>query len=234
VLFALSGCTASPQTERERTDVAMLGKAALAMWWDMAPAMRAEFEDWHSHEHFPERLSLPGFLRASRWAGVGSDGFFVMYELEAHDKLSSPEYLARLNDPTPWSRKLMPHHANMVRSQCEVVSSRGAVTGRHVLTLRSAPGAEVQPALDAVSRFDEITARRGIAGAHLLETRAPRIDATAEQKIRSHADREAGWILLFCGYESRALEGLAPLCPPHWTVGRYELSLAALPTDLRD
>ena len=84
----------------------MLGKAALAMWWDMAPAMRAEFEDWHSHEHFPERLSLPGFLRASRWAGVDTDGFFVMYELKAHEDLSSPEYLARLNDPTPWSRKL--------------------------------------------------------------------------------------------------------------------------------
>jgi hypothetical protein len=70
--------------------MAMLGKAALAMWWDMAPAMRAEFEDWHSHEHFPERLSLPGFLRASRWAGVGTDSFFVMYELQAHETLSSP------------------------------------------------------------------------------------------------------------------------------------------------
>jgi hypothetical protein len=211
----------------------MLGKAALAMWWDMAPAMRAEFEDWHSHEHFPERLSLPGFLRASRWAGVGTDGFFVMYELQAHENLSSPEYLACLNDPTPWSRKLMPHHLNMVRSQCDVVSSRGAAVARHALTLRSAPGAEAKHALDAVSRFDEITARRGVAGAHLLETRAPRIDPTVEQKIRGHADREAGWILVFCGYESQALQELTPLCPPDWTVGRYELSLAALPTDMR-
>ncbi|WP_349741034.1 hypothetical protein [Roseateles cavernae] len=30
-----------------------------------------EFEHWHSHEHFPERLALPGFLRALRWADAG-------------------------------------------------------------------------------------------------------------------------------------------------------------------
>jgi hypothetical protein len=38
--------------------MALPGKAALAMWWDMAPGMRAEFEDGHSHEHFPERLAI--------------------------------------------------------------------------------------------------------------------------------------------------------------------------------
>ena len=52
-----------------------LGSAAIAMWWDIAPAQRKEFEDWHSHEHFPERLSIPGFLRASRWAGA-NESFF--------------------------------------------------------------------------------------------------------------------------------------------------------------
>lgn len=45
----------------------MLGSAAVAMWWDIAPEMRAEWEDWHSHEHMPERLGIPGFLRGSRW-----------------------------------------------------------------------------------------------------------------------------------------------------------------------
>ena len=45
----------------------MLGKAAVAMWWDIAPDMKAEFEDWHTHEHMPERLAIPGFLRGMRW-----------------------------------------------------------------------------------------------------------------------------------------------------------------------
>ena len=45
----------------------MLGRAAVAMWWDVPPEVRAEWEDWHSHEHMPERLGIPGFLRGTRW-----------------------------------------------------------------------------------------------------------------------------------------------------------------------
>ena len=108
----------------------LLGKAALAMWWDMAPEMRAEFEDWHSHEHFPERLAIPGFRRGQRWrSATGGDGVFVMYELEGHEVLSSPHYLARLNAPTPWSTSMMPHHRNMVRSQSRVLESCGGARG---------------------------------------------------------------------------------------------------------
>ncbi|HUG22283.1 MAG TPA: hypothetical protein VMN83_07135, partial [Albitalea sp.] len=76
----------------------MRGQAALAMWWDMAPGVCDEFEHWHSHEHFPERLALPGFQRASRWAEAdGGEGFFVLYELATYEALVSAEYLASLN-----------------------------------------------------------------------------------------------------------------------------------------
>ena len=81
------------------------------MWWDIAPAVKADFEDWHSHEHFPERLGVPGFRRGSRWrSATGGEGVVVMYELEAYDTLSSSHDLARLNAPTPWSTRMMPHH----------------------------------------------------------------------------------------------------------------------------
>ena len=45
----------------------MLGKAAVAIWCDVAYGVRPEFDDWHAHEHMPERLAIPGFLRGSRW-----------------------------------------------------------------------------------------------------------------------------------------------------------------------
>jgi hypothetical protein len=82
--------------------MALLGSGALAMFWDMEPAMRAEFEDWHSHEHFPERLGVPGFRRASRWmSATGDDAVFVLYEVATHDVLGSAAYAAHLNAPTP-------------------------------------------------------------------------------------------------------------------------------------
>ena len=81
----------------------MLGRAALAMWWDVPCEARDELEHWHAFEHVPERLSIDGFLRASRWTDAsGGDGFFVMYELSAHDVFASQAYLTRLNAPTPW------------------------------------------------------------------------------------------------------------------------------------
>ena len=191
--------------------MALLGKGALAMWWDMAAEHRAEFEHWHSHEHFPERMGIPGFLRGSRWAAAdGSEGFFVMYELEDYGTLTSPGYLARLNDPSPWSTRLMPHHRNMVRSQCRVLESAGGAIARHALTLRLSPAPGQESALRAflAAQAKEIAAQAGTTAAHLLQTQTPAIAATTEQKIRGGADLAADWIVVACGYELDALKAL--------------------------
>lgn len=190
--------------------MALLGKAALAMWWDMDEAMRAEFEHWHSHEHFPERLAIPGFLRASRWASAaGGPGFFVLYEMTDHAVLSSAGYLARLNAPTPWSKRLMPHHRNMVRSQCHVLESAGGAIARHLLTLRLSPQAGREEALRAHLRgqFAQWVQQPGLTAAHLLRTEAPAIAMTEEQRIRG-GDGAADWIVLIGAYDAAALAQL--------------------------
>lgn len=191
--------------------MALLGDAALAMWWDMAPAVRAEFQDWHTHEHFPERLSLPGFRRASRWqAADGGAGFFVLYELASHDVLSSPAYLARLNAPTPWSTQLMPHHANMVRSQCRVDASQGCAIAAHALTVRLSPQPSARDALQAHLRalLAATSSRPGFVGAHLLHTETPTLARTTEQAIRGH-DQAADWICVVTGYDADVLCALS-------------------------
>src|SRR4051812_17898616 len=182
--------------------MALLGQAALAMWWDIAPAVRTEFQDWHSHEHFHERLALPGFNRATRWASLEGEGFFVLYELASHDVLASPEYLARLNAPTPWSVKLMPHHRNMVRSQCRVEDSRGSGIGGVALTLRFSPQPGQEQALRSQVQqwIGAVRPQPGITGAHFLRTDPPAVARTSEQQLRGNADTQAAWILLVTGY----------------------------------
>lgn len=220
--------------------MALLGESALAMWWDMASDMRAEFEHWHSHEHFPERLALPGFLRASRWSATdGGDGFFIFYELRDHAALSSPEYLSRLNAPTPWSTRLMPHHRNMVRSQTRVLHSHGAGVARHAMTLRLSPRDGAAQRLQAALRslIEGLPLRAGLAGAHLLRTDTPAIAPTTEQKIRGSADRSADWVFIVCAYdlevlrllgdEALALPALHALgAAPGAVAGWYSLSLS--------
>jgi len=225
--------------------MALLGKAAVAMWWDMAREQRAEFEDWHSHEHFPERMGIPGFLRGSRWAAAdGGVGFFVFYELDAYATLTSPDYLARLNDPTPWSKKMMPHHRNMVRSQCRVIASHGGGIGGAMLTLRLSPQPGRASALsahlhDVVARLPE---QGSFTGAHLLHTDTPPSGQTEEQRIRG-GDAAADWIVLVSGSSSDALQEIAHglLAPkelekdgaaPGALPGLFRLKYAMTPQDL--
>jgi hypothetical protein len=219
--------------------MALLGSAAIAMWWDIAPAQRIEFEDWHSHEHFPERLSIPGFLRGSRWSG-SNGGFFVMYELETYDTLTSPHYLERLNNPTPWSTRMMPHHRNMVRSQCRVIASYGGGIAGSLLTMRVSPEASQADAargalLDALQK---VPLAIGLTGGHLLVTDTPQLAQTKEQAIRGGKDAVADWIMVVSGYDARALEDLAATKLASLGLGAaqhdiYRLSYAATPRDLQ-
>ncbi|WP_332825654.1 hypothetical protein [Ramlibacter sp.] len=192
--------------------MSLLGKAALAMWWHMAPTARSDFEDWHAHEHFPERLSIPGFRRGTRWMDArGGEPVFVMYELEDYDVIASAPYLARLNAPTPWSTRLMPHHRNMVRSQCRVLESVGGVVAAHALTVRLSPAAGEAGRLRAAMKAltGTLPTRRGLVGVHLLQHEAPPIATTTEQKIRGNSDQVADWVVVACGYDREAIEALA-------------------------
>jgi hypothetical protein len=224
--------------------MALRGAGALAMWWTMAAPMRREFEHWHSHEHFPERLGIPGFLRASRWLDAdGGDGVFVLYELASHAVLSSPPYLARLDAPTPWSTALMPHHRGMVRAQCHVDASSGGAIARYAMTLRFA----LDPArADAFTqalrpRLARACAADGAVGAHLLRHESPAIAQTAEQVIRGGGDRPADRVLVVTGYASDSLRAIADGLVAGLDPGTYvrdgdwqafTLSASAIPGDV--
>lgn len=181
------------------------------MWWTIARQWRDEFQHWHSHEHFPERLGLPGFRRASRWAEADDgDGFFVLYELERFDSLTSAAYLERLNNPTPWSVRMMPHHRGMVRSQSHVLESSGSLLGGMLATIRLSPRPGRDEALRSQLRatLERKAGEPGMTGGHLLRTDTPSIAMTREQAIRG-GDQAADWIVLLGGCNEQALRAAA-------------------------
>ena len=47
--------------------MSLLGQAVVAIWNDVAPEGREQFYEWHNHEHMPERVGIPGFLRGRRY-----------------------------------------------------------------------------------------------------------------------------------------------------------------------
>jgi hypothetical protein len=203
----------------------MLGQAAVVMWWDISPEARPEWEDWHTTEHMPERLGIPGFLRGSRWVALSGElSYFVWYEAKDLATITTGPYLHRLNNPSPWSQKMMPHHRNMVRSLCRVRGGFGDGLGQAMATIRfSAAGAGALP---------ELRQSRGVTGMRLLEAQPMAGPPTAEQRIRG-GDARADWALLVCGYDVDAVRDAAAACrPPSAVEGLYRLSYSLTPRDL--
>ena len=182
--------------------MALLGKAAMVLSFDVAADAIDEHDDWHTHEHFPERLSIPGFLRGTRWvAQQGGPRYFVMYEVEALATLASAAYLERLNNPTPWTAKMMTHYRGMTRGFCTVTDSLGLGVGQTGLLIRFKPAQEREVELHKWLLEEELArlpSTPGFAGAHILKaTLTPQ--TTNEQRIRG-SDSAMDWALLVTGY----------------------------------
>jgi len=190
--------------------MALLGKAAMLLSFDIVPEAIVEHDDWHTHEHFPERLSIPGFLRGTRWiARQGQPGYFVMYEVERLDVLASAAYLERLNNPTPWTAQMMVHYRGMTRGLCKLVGSFGAGMGQAALFMRFKPGPGKEAALREwllAEALPALPSQTGLASAHLFEggLAAP---ATNEQRIRGK-DAAVDSALLVTGYNAEAVSAL--------------------------
>jgi hypothetical protein len=115
--------------------------ALLLNWFELGAEDVPDFEFWHTREHMIERLDVPGFRLARRYEafGAGSDGvrrFLVGYGLTDIGVLTSADYLARLDNPTPLTQRMVPRIRTMTRTAFDVVAHRGRGVGRHLSTFR--------------------------------------------------------------------------------------------------
>jgi hypothetical protein len=188
----------------------LLGRAAMLLSFDVAPEAVAEHDDWHTREHLPERLSIPGFMRGSRWVAVrGGPRYFVLYEVEDLATLSSDAYLQRLNNPSPWTSRMMAHYRGMTRGFCSVAASFGVGIGGVCLLVRFKPPAGTESSFRqwlCDEALLALPARRGLGSVHLLEG-ALTPAMTNEQRIRG-ADAGVDWALVVSGYSQEVLAQL--------------------------
>lgn len=202
--------------------MSLLGSAAMLLSFDVAPEAVTEHDAWHTHEHLPERLSIPGFRRGTRWVALsGQPRYCVIYEVATLAVLTSPAYLERLNDPSPWTRKMMPFYRGMSRGLCAVTGSFGGGIGHAALLVRLTPPPEDATRLRRwliEHALPGLPARPGIGSAHLLE-RAATPPMTREQRIRG-ADASPDWALVVTGYDEAALAALADSGLDGTTLGR--------------
>ena len=125
--------------------MALIGQGVLIIWHAMTPEGDQEMIRWHDKEHVAERVGIPGFLRGRRYDSAERPREYLdIYETENAETVRSAPYILRLNFPTSWTKRVLPHFRDTVRFGCRVVLTTGRGQGGGLLTLRArpAPGRE--------------------------------------------------------------------------------------------
>jgi hypothetical protein len=100
-----------PVTDRPRTLLVVLS--------DIRPALESDFVRWYDEEHLPQRLAVPGFIRAARYeAGPAVySGSLAMpeapppkhlavYEMDGPEVLESEPYRRLIANPSEWTQRV--------------------------------------------------------------------------------------------------------------------------------
>lgn len=166
----------------------MIGGAALGIWIDVDAGALEDFNAWYREQHIPERLGVPGFRRGRRYEATGGGpAYFTLYETDDAAVLSSAAYLARLNSPTEWTRRVLPAMRTMIRNAYRLVaaSPEPASPATRLLTVRVQPHSGRGPyvrawlANDAVST---VSALDGVAGVAVYESDTSGTSVVTEER----------------------------------------------------
>lgn len=174
----------------------------IVIWNDIKEEMRDEFVQWHSIEHLPERVSIPGFISGQRWYGEhASPQYLTTYVTQNTGVLTSDAYIQRLNDPTPWTLKTVAAFRQTCRAAGEVIWEYGSKKGYggHILAIRIT---ELEDLTILTEHLNSLANNPMLGFAGLLRARmvltAPKASQlpTAERAVRTGDQNEPHMVLL--------------------------------------
>jgi hypothetical protein len=179
------------------------GGGFLAIWSDIDPAAETDYLHWMSREHAGERLGIPGFLSMRMFRALDrvDRRYFILYELANASVVDSAGYLARLNHPSAWSKRMMPQLRNFVRGGGRVAAAFGSGRGGLVAPLRL--GADDVPASAAIAA--EIASHDRVTSVRVLATDSGRTAVQTTEKGMRAGDRSFAALLLVEGLDAGAI-----------------------------
>ena len=211
--------------------------AFLAIWHDLEEKGKPEWERWHTHEHMPERIGIPGFLAGRRFMNDSERDqcCFTIYEGIELSVFKSAPYLERLNNPTPWTRKNAPTFKNFTRGACRRVASAGSEHGYGgvMLTVRVVRGPTFVENTKQLSLLNKLASSvcslTGVTGVTIgfCNTEITNTE-TAERRLRKGTTESTlDGVLIVEGYSAQEMRKHGPKIESLASVSKAELS--ALP-----
>lgn len=116
--------------------------AFLALWNSISSAqLQPEYETWHSFEHVPERVGLPGFIEARRYRSHADESsaqpprYFTCYWLASIEALATVQYREVFSHPTHWSARMRTGLRDFFRLPCTLSGAYGQSTATQLATV---------------------------------------------------------------------------------------------------
>jgi len=198
------------------------GEGVLALWNGVEAARTQDYNLWHTREHVPERVAVPGMLGARRY--VRTQGplpeYLTLYALETVGVLLSDPYKRLLENPSSWSRAMRPSLRDFFRLPCRRKMSTGGGLGSFgaacVLTEGEAQSAHLRTQLPLLAR------KQGIVAVHLFERDYAVPDVPFQVGGAKPSWRSGGAIVLE-GYDEAELAA----CEPGVRTALRDMGLAA-------
>lgn len=201
------------------------GMGVLAVWTDALRENEDAFNDWYNRDHLPERTGHPGFLNGRRYKAIsGAPRYLALYDTTSPAALSTKVYRNALENPSAWTRRIMPSFHNFTRSVFQIETRLGAGQGGVVATIRPtedrpAP-ADFGPWL-AKTVLPKLVACAGVVSAEYLaaETKSPNdpdtgADRTTEGALRTTPDSIAPWAIIVSATEPALLRAALNTAAP--------------------
>ncbi len=177
----------------------------LIVWSDVDHPRDTDYLHWFTREHAQERVSTPGFqaVRLFRTKLPTTNRYLIVYELDRPETLTSPDYIAKLNNPSKWTQATFKTLTNFMRAGGRIQHQAGTGQGG-VVTALTFP--EQLPA-DGAGLVSSLAQGDRIAAARLYQTDRDRTAVkTKEKEVRQVTDdRSFAGMLLIEGLDEAAV-----------------------------
>ena len=168
----------------------------LAIWCDIPREHLTDYRNWLTQEHIADRIFLsPGFRGARLFARPDDEcSHFFLYDTEGRDVLKSPTYVNILNNPSPWTKAIMPKFGPFDRAAGEQLIKLGVGSGAFVAVGRikgSDPSTDFARVKSALSAFLEIP---DVVGIRLMRTDRSTTGIKSQEKtMRTGVENEGAF-----------------------------------------
>jgi hypothetical protein len=186
-----------------------LSNGILVVWTDVLAEHETEFNSWYNEQHLPERLSVPGFHNARRYASETSPKYLAYYETTTPAVMASDRYVERLANPTEWTQRVMPWFVDTVRTVCNVVANFGHGVGgvAQTFTFSVEQAGDAHLAWLSEHALPEAASHLGCMRAQLWHNDASITDRPSpEQAMRPQRDSAVDWVIVFEAVNDIALQ----------------------------